>query len=201
MQPIWYEGLGIVFNGEIYNYKSLRRNLKKLGYSFKTNSDTEVFLKLFHHYGYKAFSMINGMFGVCIIDLKKKKIVICRDRIGKKPLYYYKKKGLFIFSSEIKAIISVLTNRLKINLTSVDSFLATKFIASPQTIWDGINKLEPAKYLVFDIKKENFKIYQYWQNQIDSAGLKEYSPKQFKELFSDSVKIDKHRLIFQLVYF
>ena len=96
MQPIWYEGLGIVFNGEIYNYKSLRRNLKKLGYSFKTNSDTEVFLKLFHHYGYKAFSMINGMFGVCIIDLKKKKIVICRDRIGKKPLYYYKKRFIYI---------------------------------------------------------------------------------------------------------
>ena len=102
-QPMNYENLSIIYNGEVYNFKEIREELKALDYSFFSNSDTEVILKAFHQWGLKSIDRFRGMFTFSIYDKEKKKIYIVRDRAGVKPLYYYQKDGLFLYASELKA--------------------------------------------------------------------------------------------------
>ena len=105
-QPIHNEDstLWIVFNGEIYNYQELRPSLEARGHVFKTNSDTEVLLRMYEEYGHESLQYLNGMFAYAIYDQKKKEIFLARDRIGIKPLYYLELPGRFLFASETKAI-------------------------------------------------------------------------------------------------
>ena len=100
-QPFKFNELQIVFNGEIYNYKDIKFQLETLGYTFKTNSDTEVLLKAYHAWGLDCLPRLNGMFAFAVFDQKKKSILLCRDRFGVKPLYYKIKNGELIFSSEL----------------------------------------------------------------------------------------------------
>ena len=151
-QPMWFKKIGLIFNGEIYNHKELRSKLINLGYKFNTHCDTEVFLKLYYHFKEKAFSYINGMFSVCILDLNKNYFLLARDRMGEKPLYYYNKDNTFIFASEIKSIIVSLGKKLNLNLESIDSFLACRFVLGNETIWSDIKKVSPASLLKFCLK-------------------------------------------------
>ena len=103
-QPMEFDNLVIVYNGEVYNFKEIRKNLEKEGYNFKSNSDTEVILKAYHKWGDKAVDKFRGMFAFCIYDKKKKRLKLFRDRVGVKPLYYYFDGDEFIFASEVRAI-------------------------------------------------------------------------------------------------
>ena len=107
----------IIFNGEIYNYQIIAKELKSLGYDFKTNGDTEVLLNGFHAWGENLLEKINGMFSFAILNNKTGKIFIARDRMGIKPLYYYMNNDTFIFASEIKSIVSLLNEKLSIDYT------------------------------------------------------------------------------------
>ena len=112
-QPYTFDGLNLVFNGEIYNFKELRKDLLKKGYNFKTSSDTEVLLKSFHCYGQNCVKRFEGMWSFAIWDNKNKKLFLSRDRFGEKPLYYFRNFENIYFGSEIKFIKSLHKNIYK----------------------------------------------------------------------------------------
>lgn len=151
--------LAIVFNGVIYNYKELRNKLKKLGYSFFSDGDTEVILKSYHHYGSDCVKHFDGVFAFCIYDIKLKKFFLSRDRLGIKPLYYKSTNNNFSFSSNTKALIN--NGKHKIDKTSLHyQFTLHSVIPSPNTILENIKKLEPGHSIIVDfegkIKKEKY---------------------------------------------
>lgn len=162
-QPIFNENedLSIVFNGEIYNYKEISEKLKTNGHIFKTNSDTETILHLFEERGTDAFSDLRGMFGIAIWDKKKRELILCRDRLGKKPLYYYHKDGRFAFASEIKSLLTLPFVSREINYRALDSYLAFQYIPGPMTIFEGIWKLQPGFLLRF--KDGDVRTSKYWE--------------------------------------
>lgn len=174
-QPISNEDdtMTIVFNGEIYNYIQLREKLVNEGINFKTNSDTEVVLKMYEHYGIEFLSELDGMFAFSIYDKKKNSVLIARDFFGEKPLYYTKNDCSFIWASELKSIIEVITEKPSINKLSLNLFFQLTYIPAPYTIYEGIHKLEANHYIFYDCNNATFEI-----NEIDQK-FKSY-PKMSK---------------------
>ena len=140
----------IVFNGEIYNYRELRNDLALKGFKFKSNSDTEVILNGYLAWGIKVLDRLNGAFSFCIYDSENKMLFIARDRAGEKPLYYSRNNGLFIFSSELKAILN-LSEENKINYNSFDCYLTMGYVPGENSIIENVDKLQPAHYLKFHL--------------------------------------------------
>jgi asparagine synthase (glutamine-hydrolysing) len=160
-QPFVFENLYLVYNGEIYNYIELREELKELGYSFETDSDTEVFLKAYHCWGVNAFNKFNGMWASAIYDKKNDTILLTRDRFGIKPLYYSIIDDNLIFGSEIKFVSSFI-DRLYSNEQMVYEYLRFNYIDhSKYTLFKNILQLEPNSYMKYSQK--NIKILQYWK--------------------------------------
>ncbi|WP_295231689.1 asparagine synthase (glutamine-hydrolyzing) [uncultured Chryseobacterium sp.] len=159
-QPIFTDDRSkvIVFNGEIYNYRTLRGDLEHKGAVFNTTSDTEVILKLYEQYGTEAFSKLDGMFVFSIYDKTIGKIYIVRDFFGEKPLYYTANNNELIWASELKSIMSILNYRPKINKIGLSLFFQLTYIPAPYSIYEGIHKLEANKYIEYDLKKEEFNI-------------------------------------------
>lgn len=192
-QPIWTEdGVGIVYNGEIYNYRALRSELEKSGARFKTETDTEVVLNLYHAAGIEGLSRLEGMFAFAIFDPRRKKVFIARDRIGIKPLYWAEHEGSFWFASEIKAILAGLNSRPPIDHESIHHYLTFRYVPSPKTIWQGVQKLEPGHILTYDLEARNWKIERYWECRFASEPVdrsRDYVH-EFEDLFLDSV--EKH---------
>ncbi|MEZ4802636.1 MAG: asparagine synthase (glutamine-hydrolyzing) [Gelidibacter sp.] len=150
--------IAIVFNGEIYNFKILREQLKGEGINFKTHSDTEVILKLYETYGTKSFSMFDGMFGFSIHDSNANKIYIARDFFGEKPLYYTHTSDRFFWASELKSIINYLPSIPQISKDGLNLYLRLTYIPAPFTIYDSIHKLEANSFLEYDLETFDFKI-------------------------------------------
>ena len=138
----------IVFNGEIYNYKELRKELEKKGHSFSSETDTEVIVHLYREYGARCLSMLNGMFAIAIYDSAKRRIMLARDRMGIKPIYYYDDGRRFIFSSEIKAILKHRIKR-EVDKRAFSEFMAFRFSLAPNTLFRNIRKLQPGHYLLY----------------------------------------------------
>ncbi|MFH1541426.1 MAG: asparagine synthase (glutamine-hydrolyzing), partial [Elusimicrobiota bacterium] len=161
-QPIYNEDstIWVVLNGEIYNFLELRKDLEKR-HKFYTKTDTEVIVHLYEEYGENCVQYLRGMFAFAVWDEKNKKLFIAKDRIGKKPLYYYCKNGTFVFASEIKSILEYLQKTPEIDLESIDLFLTYQYIPSPKTIFENIKSLLPAHTLACD-KNGNIKIEKYW---------------------------------------
>jgi asparagine synthase (glutamine-hydrolysing) len=157
----------IVYNGEVYNFLELRSILQKKKYFFKTDSDTEVVLYSFIHWGTKCFEKFNGMFALSIWDSKEKKLIMARDRFGKKPLYYNINNSELTFASELIALLEdhEIKKKLTLSISGLNHYLAMGYILSPLTIYNEIDKLEPASYICF----QNGKIIEhsiYW-NYLD----------------------------------
>jgi asparagine synthase (glutamine-hydrolysing) len=148
----------IIFNGEIYNYLELKDLLIKSGLKFDTNSDTEVILKLFIKEGIESLTKLDGMYSLAIFDKINGIVYISRDYFGEKPLYYYKDSNGFYFGSELKSIIKVLDYKPQIDIEALNIYFQLSYIPSPFTIYSGIKKLEPNRYLKFDISKNHFEI-------------------------------------------
>ena len=124
----------MVYNGEIYNYIELREQLKNLNYQFSSKSDTEVLLKMYQAFGEKMLHKLNGMYAFSLWDKNKNRLIIARDRIGIKPLYYFKDENNLIFSSTLNSIIKVYNEKI-INEESILYYLFLGYIPSPDTIW------------------------------------------------------------------
>ena len=150
----------IAFNGEIYNFLELKQDLIQKGYNFKSETDTEVLLALYDEYGTKMLDFINGMFAFAIWDHKKESLFIARDRMGKKPLYYYVQDGDIYFASELKALLALNIVPKTLRLDAVHDFFAYQYIPDPKTIFENVFKLEPGHSLV--INKNDMVINKYW---------------------------------------
>ncbi|OIQ27497.1 MAG: asparagine synthase (glutamine-hydrolyzing) [Bacteroidetes bacterium MedPE-SWsnd-G2] len=150
--------IGIVFNGEIYNYRTLKSELESEGLIFKTNSDTEVILKLYETKGAKAFSKLDGMFAFSLFDKSINKVYLARDFFGEKPLYYSQQDSKFIWGSELKSIINNLNFKPEIDKTGLNLFLRLTYIPAPFTIYENIKKLEPNQLLTYCLESHSFKI-------------------------------------------
>ncbi|GAB3508426.1 asparagine synthetase B family protein [Emticicia fontis] len=160
-QPMFYKDLVIVFNGEIYNYQEVMLELQKEGYEFQSKSDTEVILKSFECWGYDCVNKFRGMFSFAIWNQKTEKLLLCRDRVGVKPLYWYYKDGLFMFASEIKAFHKHPDFDKTIDQRAVSLYLQTGYIKAPFSIFTYAHKLEPGAFLEVD-KDFNIKTWKYW---------------------------------------
>ena len=161
-QPMKFENLEIVYNGEVYNFKEIRTELEKCDYKFESESDTEVVLKAYHKWGIKAIDKFNGMFSIAIYDFKINKLILVRDRAGIKPCYYYFKNGLFLFSSELKSFHKHLSFQKNINIDAAAQFLRHGYILEPYSIFIDTFKLQAGHYLEIDIKKQEINQLQYW---------------------------------------
>lgn len=161
-QPMFSEdgNLVIVFNGEIYNYLELRKELEKKGYKFKTKTDTEVILALYQFEGPHCLDKLFGMFAIALWDKRKQELFLARDRIGKKPLYYYHNHKQFIFGSEIKSILEVETVPKEIRSDAIYDFFVYQYVPESKSIFKNIDKLKPGHYLT--INKNGIDIKQYW---------------------------------------
>ena len=151
----------ITYNGEIYNFKDLQKDLTARGHHFHTHSDTEAIIHAYEEYGDDCVEHLNGMFAFCIWDKKRKRLFLARDRVGKKPLYYYLSDKKFIFASEIKAIIQNKTVARNIDLTALRDYLVYLYIPPPKTIFKKIYKLPPGHCMVVD-NKMNTTVSRYW---------------------------------------
>ena len=161
-QPMSYEHLTIIFNGEIYNFNEIKKELSSFGYLFNSASDTEVILKAYHKWGSESVDKFRGMFAIALFDKKKNKLILFRDRAGVKPLYYSINNKRVIFGSELKAITEYTGFDKIINKAAVSSFLKFGYILAPNSIFQGVYKLPPGHYLEYDVESKVFNINKYW---------------------------------------
>jgi len=195
-QPMWDEHgrMGVVFNGEVYNYRALQQEFREEGHQFRTTSDTEVVLKTLVHSGLEGIHKWNGMFAVGAWDPNQKKLVLIRDRMGVKPLYYYYDGKTFLFASEIKAILASGLVERSINRQALWDYLTFRFVPGPETVWTNIRKLPPAHYLEFRPGQPPVET-RYWHTDVkypngsESHRSEEQIDDEFAELFLDAVRL------------
>jgi len=161
-QPMVFQSLEIVYNGEVYNFKEIRKELEECNYTFDSDGDTEVVLKAYHKWGVKAVDKFNGMFAIVIYDRKNDKIICIRDRAGVKPFYYYHNGNILMFSSELKSFHQNGQFKKIINKDSLALFLQFGYILQPHTIFENTFKLKSAHYLVIDLSNNNIEEIKYW---------------------------------------
>ena len=193
-QPMCNENgtIWIVFNGEIYNFQQLRERLQKKRHLFKSRSDTEVILHAYEEWGVECLDLLRGMFAFAIWDSDLRRLFLARDRLGKKPLVYSQRDGHFAFASEIKALLQVPGVDKNVNGNAIHDYLTYQYVPSPDTIFQGIRKLPPAHYLLYD-KNGNSKIERYWKLSFNNnfqtcSDIKELEDRVRTEL-QESVKL------------
>ena len=183
----------IVFNGEIYNFKEIK---SLLTYNFKTNCDTEVILAAVEEHGLKWFlNKAIGMFAIALFDNIKNELIIIRDRLGIKPLYYYYSNDLIVFASEIKAILHSGLVKAEFNESAVDEYLANRYVRSPFTFFKNIYQLEPGSFQIFDsnLKTETFK---FWELPTEFNMAENFDEQEILNSFeTELVKAINYRLV------
>lgn len=161
-QPMWYQNLCIIFNGEIYNYAEVKIILEQLGHQFITHSDTEVILHAWEQWKHAMADHFIGMFVFVIYDTDKKEMICFRDRAGVKPFYYYWHEGLFLFASELKSFHKHPRFKKEIDLQALHQFLQYGYIMAPLAIFKNTFKLIPGHYLLFSTTQKKYTIDKYW---------------------------------------
>jgi len=179
------ESVWIVFNGEIYNYQELRAELESRGHQFRTSSDTEVIIHGYKQWGNDVFNHLNGMFGVAIWDVRKKKLVVARDAMGIKLIYYQLADGKLSFGSEIRPVLAADNCQPEVNPDALNLFLRFRYTPSPLTIFQGVKKLAPGSMLVVEngICRE-----ERWYN---------FFPEPFPEKISDADATEQLFLLYR----
>ncbi len=201
-QPYFFKDKILIFNGEIYNYLELKNELKNNGYMFKTTSDTEVLIKALDLWSENAIKKLEGMWSFYFYDVTKKRGILCRDRFGEKPLFYYRKNNEFIFSSEIKTITKILDKKLSVNYKKIDQLLRygyRKIYNNDKTYFKEILEFPKASYfLIKDNKiiKKNYWKFKYERNSLSS--LESY--KRIKEKLFKAIEI-RLRSDFPIAFF
>src|SRR4051794_23302884 len=163
-QPISIDGgaITVAQNGEIYNYVELRDELARAGHRCTTASDTEVIAHLYAADGVAGFGRLRGMFAIAIWDAPRQRLVLVRDRVGKKPLYYTAHRGELIFGSETKAILAALDDVPAVNASALLSFFTFGYVAGDSAIFEGMRRLEPGTALIVDTRGGRSTIERYW---------------------------------------
>jgi asparagine synthase (glutamine-hydrolysing) len=178
-QPMIYEHIVMVFNGEVYNFKEIQEELIVCGYAFKSDSDSEVILKAFHKWGLKAVDKFIGMFAIALYDKHEELLYLIRDRVGVKPLYYSLNMDNFVFASEMKPIMEFY-EKSQVNKEALFEYFQYGYISSNLSIIENCYKVPPGHYLTYDIKHHKVDISRYWN--IEDFFLKPKFEKTEKEL-------------------
>lgn len=188
-QPMTYENFTIVFNGEIYNYIELRKELIQKGHQFKTTSDTEVILHLYKEYGDEFINRLNGMFAFIIYDKFYRKIYIARDHFGIKPLYWYQDKNHILFGSEIKAILAHPHIKAIPAIENLYEYLTFQFIIGEGTMFKNISKVQPGHYITIDLNTWNIKSVNYWEPNFstDFFHTEEYFISELQKILDNAI--------------
>ena len=191
-QPIFNEdgNIGVVFNGEIYNYRELRDELLKRGHRFSTNSDTEVIVHAYEEYGVSCLEHFNGMFAFALWDKPRRRLFIARDRLGEKPLYYRLDGERLEFASELKSLLANPECPREVDFEAVEGFLTYGYIPEPISIYRGINKLPAAHYLVFEGGRLN--VSPYWTLEMpDQPASRDEGEmmEEFESLLFDAIRL------------
>jgi asparagine synthase (glutamine-hydrolysing) len=177
----------VVFNGEIYNFLALRHRLEGSGHRFRTRSDTETIVHLYEDEGLDCFRHLNGMFAVAIWDRPRRRLVLGRDRLGKKPLYFLHQPGRIAFASELKSLLEIPDVPRQVDATSLDHYLALQYVPHPRTIFRGISKLSPGHLAVYHDGR--LQVQPYWEPDFQQEypiGEKD-ACQQLRELLESSV--------------
>ena len=189
-QPMWNEGrtVGVVYNGEIYNFRKLRQELESAGFGFRTQSDTEVILRLYERLGNDAIVKLDGMFALGIWDRVNERLVLARDRAGKKPLFYWHDSRRFAFGSEIKALHAHPQISREPDLDSLPHFLTYGYFPGPATGYRGVQKLPPATILSVNLKGQTEQ-RRYWTLPFQTNGIrrKEEAVERLDDLMGKAV--------------
>lgn len=178
----------IVFNGEIYNFQDLRSRLEGLGHTFRTRSDTEVILQAYEAFGTACVEYLRGMFAFGIWDHRKRELLLARDRLGIKPLYYTMHDGTFLFASEIKAILQWPGVPREVDTIALGQYLRYRYVPGPRTMFRGISKLQPGHLL--RLKDGTVVIRPYWDLPLDGEELsREHADRQLWERLEECVRL------------
>tara|TARA_B110001469_G_scaffold127101_1_gene146698 strand:- start:8170 stop:10071 length:1902 start_codon:yes stop_codon:yes gene_type:complete len=183
-QPMWNDSKNVcmVFNGEIYNYKEIREELRSLhNVSFKSDSDSEVILVLYDIYGINFLDKLNGMFSIVLLDKKRHKLYLIRDRIGVKPLYYGWNNDMFFFGSELKTFYGHNDFKPELNNDAIRSFLQYGYVPTHLCIYNKIKKVKPGNFVEYDLKSNETISKQYWNLSTATTKRKINDIKQAKE--------------------
>jgi len=189
-QPVANEdgSIRLVFNGEIYNFRELRDHLEAKGHRFSSQSDTEVLVHGYEEHGDAVLSLLNGMFAFALWDAREQRLLLARDRLGIKPLYYYAQADQIVFGSELKAVVAYPGVPRELDLIALDQYLTLEYIPAPRTIYHGVSKLRPGHKLVF--QEGTARVAPYWQ--LEKVPLPEDEGElraHLKELLRDSVRL------------
>lgn len=181
------ESIWITFNGEIYNYLELKKDLDKKGYRFKTDSDTEVIVNLYEEYGENCVAMLRGMFAFVIWNDRRKILFGARDRFGIKPFYYYRDNEQFVWGSEIKAIAAAPAVKLSLDFNALDTYLAYGYNFNQHSIYHQVEKLKASHYFILDPDKpDSIQIKRYWEIKYEPDYSKTES--DWQELIMESLR-------------
>ncbi len=185
------KGCWITYNGEIFNYLELRRELEARGHTFKTGTDTEVILHVYSEYGDSGFDRLNGMWAFAIVDSRARKVVLSRDRFSIKPLYLFKSNGELYFGSEIKQLLPLLP-ALELNAGAMTAYLAQGLLDHDvETFFRGITRVQPGTNVIISLDSDTIEERKYWR--FEATGSTSASSKdlieEFRALFFDSVRI------------
>jgi asparagine synthase (glutamine-hydrolysing) len=183
------ESVWIAFNGEIYNFQDLNDRYLRSGHTFQTRSDTETVVHLYEELGEECFAKLRGMFAIALWDNRRRRLVVARDRIGKKPLYYYWDGRRFVFGSEIKALWPAGGLRRDIDLEAMSDYFSYLYVPAPKTIYKHVRKLRPAHYIVVD--ENGLREVPYWDLRFDedrSLGESAWSERLLSE-YRESVRV------------
>ncbi|MBR7105103.1 MAG: asparagine synthase (glutamine-hydrolyzing) [Lentisphaeria bacterium] len=161
-QPITRGGITAILNGEIYNYQDLKRELETIGHTFATNSDTEVLIHLYEQMGSEFLPLISGMFAFAIYDRNRQRVLIARDRLGKKPLVYFLHKDSLVFSSELCGLKKHPDMNRELDINAVSDYLSLQYIPEPGTVYRKVRKLAPGYLLDFQLNGGALSLRPYW---------------------------------------
>ncbi|MDU8886145.1 asparagine synthase (glutamine-hydrolyzing) [Yeosuana sp. MJ-SS3] len=187
-QPFSYnEHCHIVFNGEIYNFKTIKKDLLQSGYEFKTTSDTEVICAAYLEYGNACVNKFNGMFAFVIYDVKKQTLFGARDRLGQKPFYYFHDRKNFEFASQISQI-QLFNDNLSISKDNISNYLAWGAVPDPNSIFNEIKKLEAGHYFTYNLINNGLKIEQYWDIDYHGSNPFQGNYQDAKHILNDYIK-------------
>jgi asparagine synthase (glutamine-hydrolysing) len=178
----------VVFNGEIYNYREVRRRLQQKGHIFATQADTEVIVHAYEEYGDDCLEHFNGMFGLALWDARRRRLLLARDRLGIKPMYYHLSSEQFVFGSELKAVIAHPDVPRDIDLVALDYFLTLEYVPGPRTIFNNIYKLPAGHRLI--IEDGACRLEEYWTISHQAVpGDEESCRETLSELIRDAVSM------------
>lgn len=168
VMPIFNEDgrVAVVYNGEIYNYRDLRRQLEQAGHVFRTQTDTEIIVHGYEEWGVDVIGRLRGMFALCVWDANERRLLLARDRAGEKPLYYAEIDGAFVFASEIKALLLHPRLRPAVDDDALLHYLAVGYAPPPLTMFAGVCKLAPGELMLVDA--DGVRVSRYWTPHMDT---------------------------------